>query len=113
MNIWCISKYSIIPPFGTGARLFQLTKSFIDLGHNAILFTSDSNHFVQYPHTDKVYNYAEPEGVPVYWLRTKKYRKTSSVARVVSWLDFERRLFGFKTNRLAKPDVVIISSLSI
>ena len=113
MNIWCISKYASIPPYGTGARLFHLTKAFIDLGHNAILVTSDSNHLAQYPSTDKVYNYAEPEGVPVYWLKTIKYRKSFSVARVVSWLDFERRLFGFKANQLAKPDVVIISSLSI
>ena len=113
MNIWCISKYASIPPYGTGARLFHLTKAFIDLGHNAILVTSDSNHLAQYPSTDKVYNYAEPEGVPVYWLKTIKYRKSFSVARVVSWLDFERRLFGLKVDQLAKPDVVIISSLSI
>lgn len=113
MNIWCISKYASIPPYGTGARLFHLTKSFIDLGHNAVLITSDSTHLAQYPFTNKVYNYAEPEGVSVYWLKTKKYRKTFSVARVVSWLDFERRLFGLDTSKLDKPDVVIISSLSI
>src|SRR5699024_6861662 len=97
-----ISKYASIPPYGTGARLFHLTKAFIDLGHNAILVTSDSTHLAQYPSTDKVYNYAEPEGVPVYWLKTIKYRKSFSVARVVSWLDFERRLFGFEADQLAK-----------
>ena len=47
MNIWCISKYASIPPYGTGARLFHLTKAFIDLGHNAILVTSDSTHLAQ------------------------------------------------------------------
>ena len=113
MNIWCISKYASIPPYGTGARLFHLTKAFIDLGHNAVLITSDSTHLAQYPATDKVYNYDEPEGVPVYWLKTKKYKKSFSAARIVSWLDFERRLFGLNTNKLARPDVVIISSLSV
>lgn len=113
MNIWCISKYASIPPYGTGARLFHLAKAFIDLEHSAILITSDSTHLAQYPSTDKVYNYAESEGVPVYWLKTRRYIKSFSIARVLSWLDFERRLFGFDTNKLDKPDVVIISSLSI
>lgn len=113
MNIWCISKYASVPPYGTGARLFHLTKAFIDLGNNAVLITSDSTHLAQFPSTDKVYNYTLSEGVPVYWLKTKKYKKSFSATRVLSWLDFERRLFGLKTDNLVKPDVVIISSLSI
>lgn len=113
MNIWCISKYASIPPYGTGARLFHLTKEFIKQGHNALLITSDANHLAQYPSTEKIYNYDQPEGVPVYWLKTKKYKKSFSAERVLSWLDFERRLFGLNTKNLDKPDVVIISSLSI
>lgn len=113
MNIWCISKYAAVPPYGAGARLFYLAKGFIKLGHNAILITSDANHLTQFPDTKIAYNYEESEGVSVYWLKTKKYKKTFSVARVLSWLDFERRLFGFKNKELDSPDVVIISSLSI
>lgn len=113
MNIWCISKYASIPPYGTGARLFHLTKEFIKQGHNALLITSDANHLAQYPSTEKIYNYDQPEGVPVYWLKTKKYKKSFSAERVLSWLDFERRLFGLNTKNLDEPDVVIISSLSI
>lgn len=113
MNIWCISKYASVPRYGTAARLFFLTREFIRLGHRALLITSDANHFAKYPETDRVYNYEQIEGVPVYWLKTKKYRKTASVSRVLSWLDFERRLYRFDTSGLPKPDVVIVSSLSI
>src|SRR6478609_8995705 len=113
MNIWCISKYASVPRYGTAARLFFLTREFIKLDHRAVLITSDANHFAKYPETDRVYNHEQIEGVPVYWLKTKKYGKTASISRVLSWLDFERRLYCFDTSRLPKPDVVIVSSLSI
>ena len=113
MTIWCISKYASVPRYGTVARLFFLTKEFIKLGHPSVLITSDANHFARYPKTDQVYNYDQIDGVPIYWLKTKKYGKTASISRVLSWLDFERRLYLFDTRKLQKPDVVIVSSLSI
>ena len=113
MNIWCISKYASPPKYGAAARLFFLTKEFIKLGHEAILITSDSNHFAKFPQTDQIYNFEEMDGVPVHWIKTKKYKKTASFSRVLSWFDFERHLFLFNTKALKKPDVVIVSSLSI
>ena len=113
MNIWCISKYASPPNYGAGARLFFLTKEFIKLGHNAILITSDSNHLATFPETDKKYNREEISNVPIYWVKTKKYNKTASISRILSWLDFEIKLFSFPKNNLPKPDVVLVSSLSL
>ncbi len=95
------------------ARLFYLTKEFVKQGHNATLITSDANHFCQFPSTDKTYNFEQVDNVPVYWLKTKKYQKTASISRILSWLDFEWKLFRFSRKKLEKPDVVIVSSLSI
>lgn len=113
MNIWCISKYASVPSYGPGARLFYLAKEFIRQGHQATLITSDANHLARFPATKHVYNDEEIEGVPVHWLKTRKYKKSFSVARVFSWLDFERRLFFLDVKKVGKPDVVIVSSLSI
>ena len=113
MNIWCISKYASLPKYGTATRLYTLTKEFIKLGHNATLITSDSNHLASFPRTKKRFNYEEAEGVPVYWIKTKKYKKTASVSRLLSWLDFERWLFLLPKRKFLTPDVVIVSSLSI
>ena len=113
MTIWCISKYASVPKYGTASRLFYLAKGFISLGHKAILITSDANHIAKYPETDKTYTHEEVEGVSVCWIRTRKYLKTASLCRILSWLDFERRLFQFDTRKLAKPEVVVVSSLSI
>jgi len=114
MNIWCISKYASPSSYSRmPARLFSLTKEFINLGHNAILFTSDSNHLAEFPNTNKIYNYEIIDTVPTYWIKTKKYVKTASLSRILSWFDFERKLFGLNTKNIIIPDVVLISSLSL
>lgn len=114
MNILCISKYASPPKYSRmPARLFQLTQEFNKLEHKATLITSDSNHLAKFPYTDRIYNFEEIENVPVYWIKTKKYIKTASIARVLSWFDFERKLFKFDVEKLDKPDVIIVSSLSI
>ena len=114
MNILCISKYASPPNYSKmPARLFVLAKEFIKLGHNATLITSNSNHFSTYPETSEIYNFEVVDEVPLCWVKTKKYTKTASIDRVLSWFDFERKLFKLDFNKIDKPDVVLISSLSI
>jgi len=113
MNILSISKYASIPKYGTGARLFFLTKEFAKLGHNAMLITSDSNHLANFPKTDKRYNFEEIDGLPLCWIETKKYTKTASVQRILSWIDFDKKLFSFPKDKLNDPDIILVSSLSI
>jgi len=114
MNIWCISKYASPPSYSKmPARLFTLTKEFNNLGHKAILITSDSNHLANFPDTNKIYNSEIANGVSTIWIKTKKYTRTASISRILSWFDFERKLFLMPKDKLAKPDVIIISSLSM
>ena len=114
MNIWCISKYASPPIYSKfPARLFELSKCFLELGHKTTFITSDSNHFSKYPETENIYNFENVEDILLLWIKTKKYIKTASVSRVLSWFDFEKKLFKLDTSNLDKPDVVIVSSLSI
>ncbi len=113
MNILIISKYANPPQYGPGGRLFYLAREFTKLGIKTALITSDSNHFAHFPNSKRRYNKRLIEGVPVYWIKTKKYKKTASVARVLSWIDFEVGLFFMRVKNIMKPDVIIVSSLSI
>lgn len=90
-----------------------MAKEFMNLGHKATLITSDSNHFAKFPITQEIYNFETVEDLPICWIKTKKYIKTASVARILSWFDFERKLFKLNLKKIDKPDVVIVSSLSI
>lgn len=114
MNIWFISKYASPPLFAKApSRLFYLAKETKKLGNDVRLITSDANHFTSIPKTGKLYNYEQQEGVDIIWIKTKKYKKTASFDRILSWIDFEWKLFRMPLKKISKPDVVIISSLSI
>ncbi|PUE63749.1 glycosyltransferase family 4 protein [Arcobacter caeni] len=114
MNILCISKYASPPNYSKmPARLFILAKEFIKLGHKTTLITSDSNHFAIFPDTNIIHNFEIVGEVPLCWIKTKKYTKTASLNRILSWFDFERKLFKLDLKKIDKPDVVIVSSLSI
>jgi glycosyltransferase involved in cell wall biosynthesis len=114
MNIWFISKYASHPSYAkVPSRLFYLAKEAKKLGNDVRLITSDANHFTSIPETGKLFNYECQEGVDIIWIKTKKYKKTASVDRILSWLDFEWKLFNMPLKKVGKPDVVIISSLSI
>jgi glycosyltransferase involved in cell wall biosynthesis len=114
MNIWFISKYASPPQYAKApSRLFFLAREAKKLGNNVRLITSDANHFTNIPTTGKVYNEEHQNGVAITWIETKKYKKTASIDRILSWFDFERKLFTMNLKNINKPDVVIVSSLSI
>jgi glycosyltransferase involved in cell wall biosynthesis len=114
MNIWFISKYASPPLYAKApSRLFYLAKETKKLGNDVRLITSDANHFTSIPETGKLYNYEQQEGVDIIWIKTKKYKKTASFERILSWFDFEWKLFRMPLKKISKPDVLIISSLSI
>lgn len=113
MNIWCISKYASTPKQGFAARIFYLAKEFAKDGHNSLLIMSDSNHLAKFPHTEKEYNFDNVDGVNVIWTKNIKYNLTASIRRVISWFDFEASLFRLDRKHLPRPDVIIVSSLSL
>lgn len=113
MNILCISKYASPPKYGVAARLFYLAKEMVKEGHSVSLMTSDSNHLASYPQIDKKSHRENIDGVDVIWFKNRKYQKTASISRILSWFSFEFGLFCFSKVKLNKPDIIIVSSLSL
>ncbi len=111
--IWCISKYASPPNYGVGARLFYVAREFCKIGFDVLLISSDSNHLAKYPESDKIYNLENYENLLYMWIKTYKYTRNASLKRFISWIDFEIKLFRLNRSNYKKPDVVIISSLSL
>tara|TARA_B100000674_G_C37882224_1_gene934884 strand:+ start:101 stop:1333 length:1233 start_codon:yes stop_codon:yes gene_type:complete len=110
--IWIVSKYASLPKYGPASRLFFLAKYF-NKQKKTILITSDSNHIAKYPPTNKRHNKEIIENVEVHWIKTFKYKKTFSIKRIISWIDFEIGLFTLNKKIQKKPEIIIISSLSL
>lgn len=112
-SIWCISKYASPPRYGAGAKLYYTAKGFSELGADVLLISSDSNHLAKYPETDTTYNPENYGSLKHIWIKTLKYKRSASLRRILSWFDFELKLFRMDRSQLTRPDIVIISSLSL
>jgi glycosyltransferase involved in cell wall biosynthesis len=82
-------------------------------GNHSLVFTSDSNHLVRRPDLAESHKIEFVDDVEVCWIRTKKYKGAQSLGRIVSWLDFEWRLWRLPKQQFRRPDVIIVSSLSL
>lgn len=113
-NIWYISKY-VAPSYAAkvSARGFLILSALAKKGHQCTLITSDSNHLINAPIFHGSIMQECVDDVDVTWLKTWKYKGARSLGRMVSWLDFEWQLFKMPKKMLTKPDVIIVSSLSL
>ncbi len=112
--IWYVSKYVTLPNTGrVGTRPFMIMRELARMGHQPIIFTSDSSHFAKAPDFDGTHVVTAADGVDVCWIRTLKYGAAKSFRRVLSWFDFEWRLFRLPKKEFRRPDVIIVSSLSL
>ena len=112
--VWYISKYVGIPDASSaGGRGYLLMRELARRDIKSVIITSDSNQLARVPVLDQPYVLTESEGVRMYWVRTLKYQVAKSVRRILSWIDFEWRLWRMPTKDLPRPDVVVVSSLSL
>lgn len=111
--IWYVSKYVALPGKGVGARSFMLMSEFVKCGYKSVIITSDSNHLAEAPRMLAPYERYDLNGVEVYWVRTLKYNIAKSFLRILSWLHFELRLFLMPMALMPRPNVVVVSSLSL
>lgn len=112
--IWYVSKY-VSPPSdaSAGGRGYILMRELAKLGHDCVIVTSDSNHLANVPVLSATYGFQKVDGLTLCWVKTLRYSSAKSLRRILSWLHFEWRLFWFPKKRVAPPDAVIASSLSL
>ena len=112
--IWYISKYVTPPRQGTaGVRGYSLMREIAKQGFRCVIIASDSNMVGDIRANQENYETEEVDGMTVRWVRTFKYSIAKSFRRMVSWLDFELRLFLMPKTSLPRPDVLVVSSLSL
>lgn len=115
-NLLYISKYVLpLETNGAGSRGFHLIKEISQNNIHSTIITSNSNHLGKTPNLSDSFFYENISNVNFFWLKTLKYKKTTSLRRILGWIDFEIKLlyFIFFKKQIRKPDVIIVSSPSI
>lgn len=112
--IWYVSKY-VAPPAkaSAGGRGYLIMRELARMGHECVIITSNSNQLAEVPDMDEPYRLQRVDGLQLWWVNTLKYRVAKSLRRILSWLDFEWRLWRMPKATLPRPDAIIVSSLSL
>ena len=116
MVIWYISKYATPQKYFFGTRHFYLAEEWIKTGNDVIIFTSNSNHLTdRLPVFKGKSLFEDINKIKTYWLNTYKVKKgnSSSLKRILTWFHFEWQFFTLNKKNISKPDVIIVSSLSL
>lgn len=112
--IWYVSKYVITPrPGDPAGRAYGIMRELARVGHRSVIITSDSMGKYDAPPADRSYVTEQVEGMTLCRARTLKYGDSNAARRVLSWFDFERKMFFLPTRTLPRPDAVVVSSLSL
>lgn len=113
-TIWYVTKY-FSPKTSTspGGRGWFLMDEMQRAGNHVVVVSSDSNNLVDIPVLRGKVTVLDSNGVKIVWLKTMKYSVAKSLRRILSWFHFEWNLFWLDKSKLERPDVVIISSLSL
>ncbi len=113
-TIWYISKYcDLSSKKSEGSRGWILMKEFAAKGYQSLIITSDYKDLIYSPNDYSRFKNYIKEGVKIVILKTLKYSVSKSVLRIFSWFDFELNLFWLDKKSMLKPDVIIVSSLSL
>lgn len=112
--IWYVAKYVAPPPEQRrGARGYGIMREIAKRGFNAVIITSDTFRPWGEPPLDVPYRVVEQDGLTFCQIHTKQYQDTMSLDRILSFLHFEWGVFRLPKKNLPRPDVVVVSSLSL
>ena len=113
-KILFITKIASTKKEGFESRISCIAQEFVKKGYKTRVITSDSNHLASYDlFKTPIFTY-DYRGVSFKIIRTLRYKSTISIKRVLSWIDFEIKLFFLRKKLIEyEPDVIIISSLSL
>ncbi|MDG2495600.1 MAG: glycosyltransferase family 4 protein [Alphaproteobacteria bacterium] len=113
-QLWYITKYFVPDDeVSAGTRGWQLVKELDKKKYQTTVFTSNANMFLHRELGDGASHEEVKDGVRIVFLRTLKYQTARSFRRILGWLHFEYKLFFIPKRSYPRPDIILVSSLSI
>lgn len=113
-QLWYITKYFVPEDENSaGSRGWQLVKHLDQKRYQTTVFTSDANMFLYREPSQGAKSEETKNGIKLVFLRTLKYQTARSFRRILGWLHFELELFLTPKQSYLRPDIILVSSLSI
>ena len=113
MNIWYISKYAMVPEDGFATRHYFYSKYFARKGLNVTLISSNSAGMAHKEFKGFALE-REIDGFRHILINGPAIRLGFNLKRIYTWFQFEYKLRRLPRKfKLDKPDIIIVSSLSL
>lgn len=112
-KIWYISKYAVPLHKGSPTRQYFLSKGLAQLGHKVTLVYSRSSMITNGGRRDYKNEINYQEGFMQVMIDGPDIDLGFNLKRVLSWVEFELRLFFWMLKQKEHPNTIIVSSLSI
>jgi len=114
MNIVYISKYTILPGFGSPTRQYFISKYLSKIPGNKVLLIGSRSTLGKIPKIKGLYQIQKEDKLEMITLNGPEIELGFNLKRLWSWVIFEINIFRFRKKIKAfKPDFIIVSSLSI
>jgi glycosyltransferase involved in cell wall biosynthesis len=112
-SIWIICQYAGSKYHGMAYRQYYLAKEFLKRGYSVFIFSGSFSHqFTKLPTVKGNFTLENIDGINYIWVKLPKYGQSKSIGRALSMVLFMLKLLFFKSSKLAKPEVLIVSSPS-
>ena len=115
-NVWIINQHISTPKLnGDGNRHYSMAKELVKKGYDVKLIMSSFAHVPAVDvEVDKTITIQpEEDGIDVVLVKGYEYDGSVGYGRIISMFLFLFRLFRIRINDLGKPDVIIVSSMSM
>ena len=108
-KIWIISQNSGTPKMGGVQRHFFFSKIFRDKGYETIIVSNSNNHLLKTPLKKGLQKLDEVDffGISTF------FKFSSGIFRFLQMIEFGIRCFFLPFSKCSKPDIIILSSMSI
>lgn len=113
-SVWLINQYLTTPDLdGDGHRHSYLGEEWIKKGYDVTLITSSYSHIGNRNNPIKGFFKIYNNSVRTLLIKGNVYKNTNGISRILSWLIFSFLLFFIPIKKLPKPDIIIVSSISL
>lgn len=114
-SIFFISKYAVSPSYGNPTRQYFISKYMSEKDFDVTLISSQSSNIKVYQNLKDYYESKTDGYLKIFLLKGPKISLGFSFLRLWSWVLFEWYVLKLSlfSKQLKKPDVIIISSLSL
>lgn len=116
MNLWVINQFAASGNYSTGAgeRHFFLAKEYLKDNIDTTIFSGSYSHlFYKHPKFKGRGKIELEEEIRFFWIKVPKYNPSSGLGRLLSWFWFLVNLFIVDKSKIPKPDVIIVSSMTM